>query len=147
MEEGFSVDVPLPPDIPRGKPLGTSVAPRSIGAFHIDQGIEDISPIVAVGGARRERHTSVIASRVSEVILPLTKELTKYARIRIDLPTTIVLHTVAREGSMRAVGIADLSEAKGLDIMGAYMAVIVQSQTHEVALQARLILLKYPPMR
>ena len=48
---------------------------------------------------------------------------------------------------MRAVGIADLSEAKGLDVMGAYMAVIVQSQTHQIALQARLILLKYPPMR
>ena len=48
---------------------------------------------------------------------------------------------------MRAVGIADFSEAKGLDIMGAYMAVIVQSQTHQIALQARLILLKYPPMR
>ena len=48
---------------------------------------------------------------------------------------------------MRAVGIADFSEAKGLDIMGADMAVIVQSQTHQIALQARLILLKYPPMR
>ena len=48
---------------------------------------------------------------------------------------------------MRAIGIADLSEAKGLDIMGAYTAVIVQSQTHKVALQARLILLEYPPMR
>ena len=42
---------------------------------------------------------------------------------------------------MRAIGITDLSEAKGLDIMGAYTAVIVQSQTYEVALQARLILL------
>ena len=31
--------------------------------------------------------------------------------------------------------------------MGTYMAVIVQSQTHQIALQARLILLKYPPMR
>ena len=48
---------------------------------------------------------------------------------------------------MRAIGIADLSEAKDLEVMHPYMAVVVQSQTHEIALQTRLILFKYSPMR